>query len=107
MIFVLIFVEEISCNVNNMTLKRGGYHCNGPCINNNTGYHNWSIAWDKCGEVETCTRIFRWENGSHYYYYLRKADDVFDDNTRFLHVDYNSKCRGRFYKKSLNLKNIL
>ena len=78
-----------------MTLKRGGYHCNGSCINNNIGYQNWSMAWDKCAGLETCTRIFRWENGSHYYYYLRKANDLFDNNNRFLHVDFHPECAGK------------
>ena len=78
-----------------MTLERGGYHCNESCINNNKGYQKWSIAWDKCRELETCTRVIRWANGSHYYYHLRKADDIFDNNTRFLHVNFHPKCRGK------------
>ena len=78
-----------------MTLERGGYHCNESCINNNKGYQKWSIAWDKCRELETCARVIRWENGSHYYYHLRKADDIFDNNPRFLHVNFHPKCRGK------------
>ena len=91
--------QDIGCDVENMTLKIGGYNCKGECINNNTAYHNWSMAWDRCGEVQLCTRIFRWENGSQYNYYLRKADDIFVNNTRFLHVDYNPKCRGKHTKR--------
>ena len=78
-----------------MTLNRGGYHCNGACINDNIGYQNWSMAWDRCAGLDTCTRVFRWENGSHYYYYLRKANDTFDNNTRFLHVDFHPECTGK------------
>ena len=78
-----------------MTLKRGGYHCNGSCINNNIPYQNWSMAWDRCAGLETCTRVFRWENGSHYYYYLRKTNDLFDNNTRYLHVDFHPECAGK------------
>ena len=89
--------DSTICDVNEMTLKKGGFECKGNCINNNVGYHNWSIAWEKCGEIESCTRIFRWENGSHYYYHLRKADDEFVNNPRFLYVDYNPKCRGTLF----------
>jgi len=85
--------ETINCDPHHKTLKRGGYHCNGSCINNNIEYHNWSLAWNRCKELAACTRIFRWENGSHYNYYLRKVDDVFDNNKRYLHVDFDSQCR--------------
>ena len=85
--------DEISCDAENMTLKKGGYHCRDTCINDNTPHNSWSEAWEKCATLESCTRIFRWENGSHYYYHLRKADDEFDDNPRFVHVDFNPKCR--------------
>ena len=76
-----------------MNLKKGGYSCNGLCINDNTPYFTWAEAWEKCKMMDTCTRIMRWENGSHYNYYLRKVDDVFDNNKRYLHVDFDSQCR--------------
>ena len=66
------------------------------------------MAWDKCGEVECCTRIFRWENGSHFYYYLRKENDIFVDNYRFLHINYDEfvapECIGKVYKNVLDCK---
>ena len=92
-ILSFISTDTIHCDPHKKTLKRGGYHCNGPCINNNIEYHNWSLAWNKCKEVTACTRIFRWENGSHYNYYLWKDDDVFDKNKRYLYVDFDSQCR--------------
>ena len=95
---------EAMCDVNKMTLKKGGFECKGNCINNNTGYHNWTMAWEKCGEIKSCTRIFRWENGSHYHYHLRKADDEFVNNPRFLYVDYNPKCRGKYFNKKRSYK---
>ena len=76
-----------------MNLTKGGYNCNGPCINDNTPYFTWAEAWEKCAMIETCIRVMRWENGSHYNYYLRKADDIFVDNDRFLHVDFDPKCK--------------
>ena len=84
--------------MDNRTLQRGGYKCSGPCINNNIGYHSWSVAWEKCEEIESCTRIIRWENGSNYYYHLRKADDTFENNPRFLNVDFRPKSRGKLYR---------
>ena len=39
--------DSTICDVNEMTLKKGGFECKGNCINNNVGYHNWSIAWEK------------------------------------------------------------
>ena len=95
MILSFISTETINCDPNNKTLKRGGYHCNGSCINNNIGYQNWSMAWNRCKELTVCNRVFRWENGSHYYYYLRKANDIFDSNNRFLHVDFHPECAGK------------
>ena len=92
---LFLTLEETKCDIEERTLKRGGYHCKNTCIDNNMGYQNWSMAWERCVEVECCTRIFRWTNGSHYYYYLRKADDIFDDNPRFLHVNFNHVCRGK------------
>ena len=57
-----------------------------------------------CGVVELCTRIFRWENGSHYNYHLRKEDDIFEDNERFLYIDYDAaKCIGKVYNKCARL----
>ena len=84
--------------MDNRTLQRGGYKCSGPCINNNIGYHSWSVAWEKCEAIESCTRIIRWENGSNYYYHLRKADDTFENNPRFLNVDFRPKSRGKLYR---------
>ena len=93
----LCYKQGTNCGVEDMTLQRGGYDCNGTCINNNTRYYNWSMAWDKCKDVHSCTRIFRWTNGSHYNYYLRKANDIFNSDTRFLHVNFRPKCRGKAF----------
>ena len=75
-----------------MHWKKGGYHCNGPCLNNNTHYDDLPTAWAKCKLTADCSKIFRWENGSHYKYYLRKENDTYVDDPRFLHVDFDPKC---------------
>ena len=97
---MLVCVTKIAtkCAVEDMNIRIGGYDCNGTCINDNTGYYNWSMAWDVCKEVDSCTRIFRWTNGSLSYYYLRKANDIFNSNRKFLHVDFNPKCRGKDFE---------
>jgi len=67
------------------TYKSGGYHCNGYCINGNQGISGLTAAWSKCGDMPECTRIMRYTNGL---FYLRKANDHFDANAGFKHVDY-------------------
>lgn len=87
------FLDEKKCDYKMILWKKGGYNCNGTCISV-MPYLYLGQAWKGCEELEGCTRILRWENGSTYHYYLRKADDIFDNNTRFLHVDFHPTCRG-------------
>ena len=95
---VCVPTKATNCVVEDMTLQTGGYDCNGTCINDNTGYYNWSMAWNVCKEINSCTRITRWTDGSLYYYYLRKANDIFNSNPRFLHVNFPPKCRGKDFE---------
>ena len=95
LILTSLLSEETKCDIEERTFKRGGYHCNSNCINENIGYKNWSMAWNKCAEIECCTRIFRRTNGSHFYYHLRKADDIFDNDPKFHHINFNHVCRGK------------